>query len=152
MVALDLVHDKQAAARSFQGAMYSAACADFKMACNGSTVEPSEISAKANFFCFRTDLMNPFTLTSWSSKLQSPSFLLESRICAHRRSAGRALVVELDPGLATDVAKVRRHTCMAESRVLCWLRDGRRLRAGKSSAEFGRPPSSTPLLSPGARV
>lgn len=88
------------------------------MACNGSTVEPSEISAKAKRFCFRTDRMNPLTLTSLSSNVHGPSALLAWRICAHRRAAIRECGVELEPSLATDVAKVRRHVCMAESRTL----------------------------------
>jgi hypothetical protein len=99
---------------------YSAACAGFRIACNGSTVEPSEISAKANRFCFRTDRMNPLTLISLSSKLQGPSALLAWRTCAHRREAIRECGVELEPSLATDVAKVRRHVYMAESRALRW--------------------------------
>lgn len=100
---------------------YSAAWAGFKIACNGSIVEPSEISAKAKRFCFRTDRMNPLTLISWSSRLHGPSFLLAWRICAHRTAAGRVLAVALWPNLATDVVKVRRHVCMAGSRVLRWL-------------------------------
>jgi hypothetical protein len=93
-----------------QGQTYSAACAGFRIACIGSTVEPSEISAKAKRFCFRTERMKPFTLTSWSSKLQVPP-LLAWRIWAHREIEGR--VAELLLSLATDVAKDRRHICIA---------------------------------------
>lgn len=93
-----------------QGQTYSAACAGFRIACIGSTVEPSEISAKAKRFCFRTERMKPFTLTSWSSKLQAPP-LLAWRIWAHREIEGR--VAELLLSLATDVAKDRRHICIA---------------------------------------
>lgn len=71
---------------------YSAACAGFRIACNGTTVDPSDISANAKRFCFRTDRMNPFTLISWSSKLQTPPFLLAWRICAHRTREGRELI------------------------------------------------------------
>lgn len=63
--------------------------------------------------------MNPFTLTSWSSKLQTPPFLLAWRICAHRRTEGRGLTGLL-VSLPTDVAKVRRHICIAEGAV-GWL-------------------------------
>jgi hypothetical protein len=65
----------------------------------------------------RTERMNPLTLISWSSKLQGCSCLLLWRICAHRRIAGRGLDIVLEPSLATDVAKVRRHVCMAGNRV-----------------------------------
>lgn len=56
---------------------YLVACSGLNIACKGSMVEPSEISAKARRFCLRTDLINPFTLTSWSSHLQGPSALLD---------------------------------------------------------------------------
>lgn len=98
---------------------YSAACAGFKIACNGSIVDPSEISAKAKRFCFRTDRINPFTLISWSSKLQGAFCLADWRICAHRRAPERELTGELWLSLATDVAKVRRHVCMAGGGALC---------------------------------
>jgi hypothetical protein len=76
----------------------------------GSTVEPSEISAKANRFCFRTERMKPFTLTSCSSKLQVPP-LLDCRMWAHREIEGP--VTELLLSLAADVANDRRHICIA---------------------------------------
>lgn len=138
---LDLVlNAKMAASHSSRGLTYSAACAGFKIACNGWIVDPSEISAKAKRFCLRTDRMNPLTLISWSSKLQGWPCLLLWRICAHRRIAGRELGVVLEPSLATDVAKVRRHVCMA-GMVLrwCWKGDliDRRLRAGKMTGQQG---------------
>lgn len=117
---------------------YSAACAGFKIACNGSTVDPSEISANAKRFCFRTDRMNPLILTSLSSKVHGPSALLAWRICAHRRAAIRECGVVLEPSLATDVAKVRRHVCMAESRALGWESG---MMIGGSTDGLGKPRS-----------
>lgn len=131
---------------------YSAACAGFKIACNGSTVEPSEISAKAKRFCFRTERMNPLTLISWSSRLHVPSFLLAWRTCAHRRTTGRELTVGLWPSLAIDVAKVRRHVCMAKSRALQSL-EGNDGGCGREkcrrSCSDRRTQRSTLLVSPG---
>lgn len=43
---------------------YSAAWAGFRNACTGSTVDPSDIWAKATRFCLRTERMKPFNLTS----------------------------------------------------------------------------------------
>lgn len=112
---------------------YSAACAGFKIACNGSIVDPSEISAKAKRFCFRTDRINPFTLISWSSKLQGAFCLADWRICAHRRAPERELMGELWLSLATDVAKVRRHVCMAGGGALrCGGGNESCARSGKS--------------------
>jgi hypothetical protein len=56
---------------------HSTACAGFNIACNGSKVDPSDISANAKRFCFRTDRMNPLILTSWSSNLQASPALLD---------------------------------------------------------------------------
>lgn len=111
------------------GKTYSTACAGFRIACNGSTVEPSEISANAKRFCFRTDRMNPLILTSWSSNLQVP-VLLDWRICAHRWIEARGLIDLLS--LFTDVAKLRRHICIAEGGRSAWRGDQRRV--GKLSA------------------
>lgn len=55
--------------------------------------------------------MNPLTLISWSSKLLTPPFLLAWRICAHRTTERE--LIELRVSLPTDVAKVRRHICIA---------------------------------------
>lgn len=85
--------DKEVAHRASRKSRWthSAACAGFRIACMGSTVEPSEISANAKRFCFRTDRINPLTLTSWSSNLQGP-VLPDWRICAHLETDGLELI------------------------------------------------------------
>jgi hypothetical protein len=75
-------------------------------------VDPSEISANAKRFCFRTDRMNPLTLTSWSSNLQVSPVLLDWRICAHLREERECNGIL--PSLVTDVAKLRRHIRIAK--------------------------------------
>jgi hypothetical protein len=57
--------------------------------------------------------MNPLTLISWSSNLQASPVLLDWRICAHRSREERECIGLL-PSLVTDVAKLRRHICIAE--------------------------------------
>lgn len=80
--------------------------------------------------------MNPLTLISWSSRLQGWFCLLLLRICEHRRTPGRELVAVFDPNLVKDVAKVRRHVCIA-GQARCdvsqaWKGDGSEVAGGKN--------------------
>lgn len=105
------------------GNPYSAACSGVKIACNDLTVDPSEISAKANRFCFLTDLINPFNVIfsfSYLCVFVLPSVFPVVVVVAFKSSAHRNRLAarELDGvyRLTTDVENERRHARIASLR------------------------------------
>lgn len=102
---------------------YSAACSGVRIACNDLTVDPSDISAKANRFCFLTDRTNPFNVISSFSYICA--FFFSSAVVvvvvafessAHRnRLAARGL--DGVYRLTTDVENERRHARIASARL-----------------------------------
>jgi hypothetical protein len=102
---------------------YSAACSGVKIACNDLTVDPSDISAKANRFCFLTDLINPFNVISSFSYLCTfvlPSVFPVVVAVAFKSSAHRNRLAarRLDGvyRLTMDVENKRRHARIARMR------------------------------------
>lgn len=102
---------------------YLAACSGVNIACNDLIVDPSDISAKANRFCFLTDRMNPFIVISSFSYLcafLSPSVFAVVVVGAFKSSAHRSRLAarELDGEyrLTMDVENERRHARIASMR------------------------------------
>jgi hypothetical protein len=104
---------------------YSAACSGVNIACNDFTVDPSDISAKANRFCFLTDRINPFNVISSFSYLCASAFssfvsvvvvVVAFKSSAHRN---RLAARELDGvyRFTTDVEKERRHARIANTPI-----------------------------------